>query len=68
MAELTHAGALVVDFRTADSVVRELRRLGRLDLRARAIKALVDETRAGGTGRAVLQAVVTMRRQAGATQ
>lgn len=64
MADLTHSGGLVVDFRTADNVLRELRRLGRLDLRARAIKALVDETRAGGTGRAVLQSIAAMRRQA----
>jgi hypothetical protein len=57
--------ALVIDFRTVQSAVKVLHDIGRDDLRSDAVKAIVDETRDGGTGRHILRAVAEHKRLLG---
>lgn len=54
--------ALVIDFRTVQSAVKVLHDIGRDDLRSDAVKAIVNETRDGGTGKHILRTVAEHKR------
>lgn len=54
--------ALVIDFRTVQSAAKVLHDIGRDDLRTYAVRAIVNETREGGTGKHILRAVAEHKR------